>query len=196
MLQAPAVEIELDGARIEAVRVAVGAGQEVRVVARQVVLAGGGIENARLLLASRQATPAGLGNAHDQVGRCFMEHLFHDDVAFFEPSGLLPALRYYGRRTTGPSGSFKAVIVPTAATLAQAGLAHHCFKLAIPWKRLPAIAAALRWREVGRPCILAGVRAAGSRRGWRWGPRRQWRRWCACCRRASSGPARGPGPCR
>jgi choline dehydrogenase-like flavoprotein len=147
MLQAPAVEIESDGARIEAVRVAVGAGQEMRVVARQVVLAGGGIENARLLLASRQATPAGLGNAHDQVGRCFMEHLFHDDVAFFEPSGLLPALRYYGRRTTGPSGSFKAVIVPTAATLAQAGLAHHCFKLAIPWKRLPAIAAALRWRE-------------------------------------------------
>lgn len=38
------------------------------------VLAGGGIENARLLLASRAVSPAGVGNAHDHVGRYFMEH--------------------------------------------------------------------------------------------------------------------------
>ena len=39
-----------------------------------VVLATGGIENPRLLLASKGAGPEGLGNRHGLVGRFFMEH--------------------------------------------------------------------------------------------------------------------------
>jgi choline dehydrogenase-like flavoprotein len=42
--------------------------------AKQFILAAGAIENARLLLLSNQSQPAGLGNQHDLVGRCFMEH--------------------------------------------------------------------------------------------------------------------------
>jgi choline dehydrogenase-like flavoprotein len=38
------------------------------------VLAAGGLENPRLLLASRSVMPAGIGNDHDLVGRFFMEH--------------------------------------------------------------------------------------------------------------------------
>lgn len=38
------------------------------------VLAGGAIENARLLLASRSERPTGVGNGADMVGRHFMEH--------------------------------------------------------------------------------------------------------------------------
>ncbi len=49
-------------------------GHHATVHARHYVLACGGIENARLLLAARGTNPAGLGNDHDQVGRCFMEH--------------------------------------------------------------------------------------------------------------------------
>lgn len=42
--------------------------------ANEFVVAGGGIENARLLLASRSRHSRGIGNAHDLVGRFFMEH--------------------------------------------------------------------------------------------------------------------------
>ena len=50
------------------------AGHRITVKARHYVLATGGIENARLLLASRSVMPTGLGNGQDWVGRCFMEH--------------------------------------------------------------------------------------------------------------------------
>ena len=50
-------------------------GNRARVQASAYVLAAGGLENPRLLLASTGADPAGLANAHDQVGRYFCEHL-------------------------------------------------------------------------------------------------------------------------
>jgi hypothetical protein len=39
------------------------------------VLATGGLETARLLLASRDVTPQGVGNQHDVVGRYYMCHI-------------------------------------------------------------------------------------------------------------------------
>ena len=57
------------------------------------VLATGGLEVPRLLLASNDRRPAGIGNEHDLVGRCFMEHVniatgpatFTRDVSELEP---------------------------------------------------------------------------------------------------------------
>lgn len=49
-------------------------GPRFSVTPRLVVLASGGIENARLLLLSRDVQAQGLGNGHDMVGRCFMDH--------------------------------------------------------------------------------------------------------------------------
>ena len=46
------------------------------VSARRFALCCGAIENARVLLASNEQTPLGIGNARDMVGRHFMDHPF------------------------------------------------------------------------------------------------------------------------
>ncbi|HET7585377.1 MAG TPA: GMC family oxidoreductase [Gemmatimonadaceae bacterium] len=68
------VRLHADGTRVESVDVATLGGRRFRVRANVVVLACGGLENARLLLASREQHAAGIGNAHDVVGRYFMDH--------------------------------------------------------------------------------------------------------------------------
>ncbi len=69
------LEPDADLRRVERVQVACLDGNRFGVRARTVVLAAGGIENARLLLASRDRIQRGLGNPHDWVGRTFMEHV-------------------------------------------------------------------------------------------------------------------------
>jgi choline dehydrogenase-like flavoprotein len=64
-----------DGKAIERLDLANLSGRKATVTAKQYVLACGGIENARLLLASRSVMPTGLGNDRDWVGRTFMEHV-------------------------------------------------------------------------------------------------------------------------
>jgi choline dehydrogenase-like flavoprotein len=69
------------GRALERVEVVTIAGDRFTVRARSFVLATGGVENARLLLASDGVVRGGIGNAHDLVGRSFMEHLYLDDAA-------------------------------------------------------------------------------------------------------------------
>lgn len=63
-----------DRTKIEEVVVKTLAGAEFRVRARIFILATGGLENPRLMLASRRSSPRGVGNNHDQVGRYFADH--------------------------------------------------------------------------------------------------------------------------
>lgn len=63
-----------DARRIEAVQVATLAGPKFQVQASAFVLATGGIEVPRVLLASSSRVPKGIGNSHDLVGRCFADH--------------------------------------------------------------------------------------------------------------------------
>ena len=71
-----AVDIECDESpsRVSALTVKTSSEHGFSVKAQAYVLATGGIENPRLLLASRGRHPNGLGNGHDLVGRFFMEH--------------------------------------------------------------------------------------------------------------------------
>ena len=62
------LEMSADGAAVERVHAGCLSGTRLAVQARGVVLATGGVENARLLLLS------GLGERRELVGRCFMEH--------------------------------------------------------------------------------------------------------------------------
>jgi choline dehydrogenase-like flavoprotein len=84
-LNANVIDIERAGDRVTGVRVATFTGRRLEVKARSFVLACGGIENARLLLAANGGAGGGIGNSHDLVGRYFMDHPYFL-CGFFEPA--------------------------------------------------------------------------------------------------------------
>lgn len=92
VLHANVTHVQLDeaGARVQSLRVRTLAGRNLQAKARNFVLATGGLEVPRLLLASRDRHPQGIGNAHDVVGRYYMCHL----------AGTIGTLRF-----VGPTGS-------------------------------------------------------------------------------------------
>jgi choline dehydrogenase-like flavoprotein len=97
LLYANALEIETDGRIATVVRGATLAGNRFSVAATVFVLAAGGIENPRILLASRRTWSHGIGNEHDLVGRFFTEHLH-------VPAGIVRVnrsrLSFYGAHRT------------------------------------------------------------------------------------------------
>jgi choline dehydrogenase-like flavoprotein len=75
-LEANLTEIETDESGVVAtqLQVATLSGNRFSLSARVTVIAVGGIDNARILLASRSRRPDGIGNQNDLVGRFFLEH--------------------------------------------------------------------------------------------------------------------------
>lgn len=63
-----------DKGAVERLDVRTPSGRTIDVRARHYILAAGGIENPRILLASNSVVPHGVGNHYDLVGRYFMEH--------------------------------------------------------------------------------------------------------------------------
>jgi choline dehydrogenase-like flavoprotein len=110
LLHATACEIEMDPSHRTAVRVlaATPGGQRFTVRAGVFVLAAGGIETPRLLLASRRGRESGIGNERDLVGRFFTEHL-HVPMAELIPPGAAPA--FYAVHRAGPATIRGAVSV-------------------------------------------------------------------------------------
>jgi choline dehydrogenase-like flavoprotein len=96
--------------------VATLSGHKFTVKPKYVVLASGGIENARLLLASNDVMPQGVGNATDMVGRFFMDNPIPRDVAtmvlfngqlapYYQNTQVTNGIYY--RATLVPSGAFQ-----------------------------------------------------------------------------------------
>lgn len=111
VLHANVLEIVMDrqGRSAVTVRAAARAGRSLTVSAGAYVLAAGGIENARLLLASRGAGPGGIGNEHDLVGRCFADHL-HVPIAVIDAADVD---EFYGLHQRGGM-NVRGGIAPTA----------------------------------------------------------------------------------
>jgi choline dehydrogenase-like flavoprotein len=93
VLGATVVEVLLDGGgrRARGVDARTPEGEQIEVRASQVVVATGGLETARLLLASQRTQHAGLGNARDVVGRYYMSHLA-GTLGRFVPNGGMQAV--------------------------------------------------------------------------------------------------------
>jgi choline dehydrogenase-like flavoprotein len=70
------LQLEPGGRNVRHVEAATSPDHRFRVKARQVVVACGSLENARLLLASNDVLKQGIGNTHDLVGRYYQSHRF------------------------------------------------------------------------------------------------------------------------
>jgi choline dehydrogenase-like flavoprotein len=84
-----------DGTRIESLRVLTPQHRAYTVRCRFVALCAGGIENARLMLASQSRAPQGIGNRYDLVGRFLMDHP-RTTVGVFPPLADAEIQRSYG----------------------------------------------------------------------------------------------------
>lgn len=70
-----AIRLETGGRAVEELEVTTLSGHYFKVAPRAAVLATGGLETARLLLASDDVAHEGIGNEHDAVGRYYMCHI-------------------------------------------------------------------------------------------------------------------------
>jgi choline dehydrogenase-like flavoprotein len=92
-----------------------GTGKRFTVKPRLTVLACGGMENVRLLLASNDVTATGIGNQNDLVGRFFADNPIPRDVATLV-SFAGPLAPYYGNNLAVAEGPvLRATFAPTEA---------------------------------------------------------------------------------
>jgi choline dehydrogenase-like flavoprotein len=97
LLNATVTEIGLhaDDNRFDQLQISTIDGIRSTVKAGTAVIAASGIENARLLLASKSVHSHGIGNANDVVGRFLMDHA-SARVGRFEPDGIAQVAKHFG----------------------------------------------------------------------------------------------------
>ena len=134
-------------------------GVRVGVRARVIVLACGGVETPRLLLASRGVHRDGIGNARGLVGRFFMEHP-HIEVGRFTLWGAAGRSTGLGPHTDPALGhDVLAVLCPDEATQRRERMLNTSIELLVqPWYLAPAHERALA--AAGDRLDRAGARTA------------------------------------
>lgn len=111
-LHATVTELDCSGdaGRVGRAMVRTAPGHRFAVTARWFVLAGGGVDNARLLLESDATHRSGIGNEHDLVGRYYMDHphAFGAHLTLRDPADM-ERLHAYDTRVVGNIGLLKAI---------------------------------------------------------------------------------------
>lgn len=115
------IDAAASGGGVERVSARSLSGRTLAVRARIFVLAAGGIENARLLLASNALMPAGLGNQGGAVGRYFMEHP-HARGGRIAEAKAWPLLKAFGRRHRVAGRDLAALIAPAPEVQRDQGI--------------------------------------------------------------------------
>ena len=109
-----AIRLTPDAKEVARLDVATLNGKHFTVKPRLTVLACGGIENVRLLLASNDVMKSGIGNQNDLVGRFFADNPIPRDVATLV-SFAGPLAPFYGANQSLPDGTImRATFAPTA----------------------------------------------------------------------------------
>ncbi len=106
------IRLAADARRVDRLDLATLEGKHFTVKPRFVVLAAGGMENVRLLLASNDVMTAGVGNQNDLVGRFFADNPIPRDVATLV-SFAGPLAQYYGANTTMDNGAIMRAVFST-----------------------------------------------------------------------------------
>ena len=106
------LERDLVSGRIEAAVISLP-DRELRARAELYVIATGGLQTARLLLASNRESPAGVGNEHDLVGRFYGTHLVGEAGAVGVDPATAAAGGLYGRARDGVWSLRRFALTPT-----------------------------------------------------------------------------------
>ena len=115
-----AIRLTPGAQQVDRLDVATLTGKHFTVKPRITVLACGGIENVRLLLASNDVMPAGIGNQNDLVGRFFADNPIPRDVATLV-SFAGPLAPFYGSNQTLADGTIMRATFATTAAFCRAG---------------------------------------------------------------------------
>lgn len=118
------LKVGKSGRRIDAAMVRNRDGGAAILRAGHFILAAGGLENPRLLLASNDYFPSGIGNGHDLVGRFFMEHP-RARGGTLETDRPLTLLREFYRLEAINGVRTVSLLRPTDDLQAEAGLLNH-----------------------------------------------------------------------
>jgi choline dehydrogenase-like flavoprotein len=90
------INTDIAGERVESLDFQSLEGNKLCIYAKKVILCCGGVENARVLLASNKILPEGVGNKNDMVGRNLMDHV-GAVIGKFEPSNSSKVQGRFGR---------------------------------------------------------------------------------------------------
>ncbi|SDQ22111.1 GMC family oxidoreductase [Pseudovibrio sp. Tun.PSC04-5.I4] len=133
ILHANVTDIQLaDGNNVvEKLTVKTLGGKQAKIAASRFVLACGGIENARILLATNKQRSAGLGNENDLVGRYFMDHL-NIETSSLMLSDDRQNLDYYSQATD--STDLRIGLKVNPALVRERGLLNNTAFLSVVWK--------------------------------------------------------------